>query len=379
VDEVVFAQSLKEKNKRCWGLMSKQANTTVIGGFVVSALALAAAGLLIFGGARFFAKTDTYVLFFEGSAKGLNVGAPVAFKGVKMGSVTEIKLLYDRRGQSFKIMVIIEIEPQKVTQVSSDSGLEKLPEKSREKPLIDALIAQGLRAQLGMQSLVTGLLYVDMDFYPDKPARLLGLHVGYQELPTIPSNLEQLTKTVASLPLEEIVAKFSAAVEGIERFINSPHSQEIAASLDAAVKEAQGLLHNINERVEPLASRLDTTLVSAQTLLQDVDRHINPLAGEIKATMKETRGLVSHVDERLGPLTSSIEETFKAAQAAVKQAESTLATVEGMTGENSSLRYELSNALKELSTAARSIHLLSDYLERHPEALLQGKAKQGGK
>jgi paraquat-inducible protein B len=359
--------------------MSKQANTTVIGGFVVSALALAAAGLLIFGGARFFAKTDTYVLFFGGSAKGLNVGAPVTFKGVKMGSVTGIKLLYDMRDQSIKIMVIIEIEPQKVTQVFGDNGLEDLPEKSRERPVVEALVAQGLRAQLGMQSLVTGLLYVDMDFHPDKPARLTGLRIGYEELPTIPSSLEQLTKTVASLPLEEIVAKFSSALEGIERFINSPHSQEIAASLDAALKEAQGLLQNINERIEPLASRFDTTLVSAQKLLQDVDRHIDPLAGEIKATMKETRGLLSHVDERLGPLTSSIEETFKAAQAAVKQAESTLASVEGMTGENSSLRYELSNALKELSTAARSIHLLSDYLERYPEALLRGKAKQGGK
>ncbi len=359
--------------------MSKQANTTVIGAFVVSALALAAAGLLVFGGGRFFVKTQSFVLFFQGSAKGLNLGAPVAFKGVKMGSVTDIKVLYDQRDQSFKIMVIIEIEPRKVTEVGTESGLEKLSDKERGKPVIEALIAQGLRAQLGMQSLVTGLLYVDLDFHPEKPARLVGLKVGYEELPTIPSSLEQLTKTVASLPLEEIVAKFSAAVEGIERFINSPHSQQLAASLDDAIKEAQGLLHNINERIEPLANRLDTTFGDAQKLLKDVNGQINPLAGEIKQTFRETRGLVSHVDKRLGPVTSSLEETFKAAEAAMKQAESTLATVESMTAEDSSLRYELTNTLKELSTAARSIRLLSDYLERHPESLLQGKSKQGGK
>jgi paraquat-inducible protein B len=359
--------------------MSKQANTTVIGGFVVSALALVAAGLLMFGGGRLFARTDTFVLFFEGSAKGLNVGAPVAFKGVKMGSVTDVKVLYDRRDQSFKIMVTIAIEPRKVTQVGGEFGLEKLPEKYRGKTEAEALIAWGLRAQLGMQSLVTGLLYVDLDLHPDKPARLVGLKVGYPELPTIRSNLEQITRTVASLPLEEIVAKFSAALEGIERFINSPHSQDITSSLDAAIKEAQGLLRNINERIEPLATRLDTTLADAQKLLQDIDGQVNPVAGEFKATVREARGLVTHVDQRLGPLTSSVEQTFKAAHSAVKQAESTLATLEGMTAENSSLRYELSNALKELSTAARSIRLLTDYLERHPEALLQGKAKQGGK
>jgi paraquat-inducible protein B len=360
-------------------LMSIRANAKVVGGFVVSALALAAAGILFFGGGRFFAKTDNYVMLFQGSAKGLNVGAPVAFKGVKIGAVTDIKLLHDQRDKSFKIMVTIATEPKSVTQIRGESGLEAPPQDSVKKTLIESLIAEGLRAQLGMQSLVTGQLYVELDFHPEKPARLVGLHTKYEELPTIPSKMEQLTKTVESLPLEAIVAKFTSALEGIERFINSPHTQDILVSLDAAVKEAQSVLHNINEQIAPVASGLEGTLTDARKLLRDIDGQVNPLAGEIKATMRETRGLMSHADKRLDPLTSSMEASFKAAQAALKQAESTLATVEGMTGESSSLRYELSNALKEVSTAARSIRLLSDYLERHPEALLQGKAKQGGK
>jgi paraquat-inducible protein B len=366
-------------NTRCVGLMSMRANAKVVGGFVVSALALAAAGILFFGGGRFFAKTDNYVLFFGGSAKGLNVGAPVAFKGVKIGSVTDIRLLYDERDKSFKIMVTIATEPKAVTQIHTENGAQTPAPGAAKKSLIDTLIAAGLRAQLGMQSLVTGQLYVELDFHPDSPVRLVGLHTYYQELPTIPSKLEQLTKTVESLPLEEIVAKFTSALEGIERFINSPHSQEILVSLEATVKEAQSVLHNINERIAPLASGLDGTFADARKLLRDIDGQVNPLAGEIKAAARETRGLVTNVDKRLGPLTSSIEESFKAAHSALKQAESTLATVEGMTGESSSLRYELTNALKELSTAARAIRQLSDYLERHPEALLQGKAKQGGK
>ena len=359
--------------------MSMRVKATVVGGFVVSALALAAAGILFFGGGRFFAKTDNYVLFFGGSAKGLNVGAPVAFKGVKIGAVTDIRLLYDQRDLSFKIMVTIATEPQAVTQIRGEGGVEEPPQGAVSKTLIETLIAQGLRAQLGTQSLVTGLLYVELDFHPEKPARLAGLHTKYQELPTIPSKMEQLTKTVESLPLEEIVAKFTSALEGIERFINSPHSQEILVSLDGASKEAQSVLRNINERIAPLASSLDGTLADARKLLRDIDGQVNPLAGEVKAMVRETRGMVTNLDKRLGPLTSSMEATFNAAHTAVKQAESTLAAVEGMTGESSALRYELSNALKELSTAARSIRLLSDYLERHPESLLQGKAKEGGK
>ncbi len=100
--------------------MSRHASSTVIGAFVVGALALAVATLLVLGGNRFFAKTDKYVMFFEGSAKGLSVGAPVDLKGVRVGSVADIKLIFDPKDLFFRIMVVIETDPEVMTQLETN-------------------------------------------------------------------------------------------------------------------------------------------------------------------------------------------------------------------------------------------------------------------
>jgi len=354
--------------------MSKKPNTVIIGSFVVGALALAVVGILIIGGGKFFTTRDKHVMFFEGAAKGLNIGAPVDFKGVRVGSVTDIKLLFDRRDLSFRIMVLVETDMDKITEIHTENS-EKYVEKTDTKTLVEAVISQGLRAQLGMQSLVTGQLYVALDFHPDKPARLFGLETGYVELPTIPSSLEQISKTMEKVPVEAIAQKLVSAVEGIERFINSPHTQEVVASFNGAAKEAQGLLHHVNSRIDPLASNLEKTLADAQKLMQDLDSQVHPVASDFKETVKQARLLITNTDKRLGPVASGMEETLKVARSAVKQAEDTLNTLDKAAGDNSAFRYELSSSLRELSSAARSIRYLADYLEQHPEALLKGKGK----
>ena len=355
--------------------MSKQPNTVIIGSFVVGALALAVLGILLLGGGKFFTTTETFVMFFDGAAKGLNVGAPVSFKGVRIGSVTDVKLLFDRRDMSFRIMVLSETDMNRFTEIHAVNSKERLEEIETDD-LVEAIISKGLRAQLGMQSLVTGQLYVSLDFHPDKPARRLGLETEYTELPTIPSSLEQISKTIEKVPVEEIAQKLVAAVEGIERFINSSHAQEILASFNGAAKETQGLLQKLNNRIDPLASDMEKTLADARKLLQDIDGHINPIASELKETVKETRRFIANTDKRMGPVASGIEETLKVARSAVKQAEDTLSTLDKATGDNSALRYELSSSMRELTSAARSIRSLADYLERHPEALLKGKGKE---
>jgi paraquat-inducible protein B len=359
--------------------MSRQASSTVIGAFVVGALGLAVVTLLVLGGNRFFAKTDKYVMFFEGSAKGLSVGAPVDLKGVRVGSVADIKLIFDPKDLFFRIMVVIETDPQVLTQLESNGVVSTLPREVDGKPLMNFLVDKGLRAKLGMQSLVTGQLYVGLDFDGSKPARLIGLQKAYPELPTVASRLEQLSKTVEAIPLDKIVEKVVGALEGIERFVNSPESQQIMASINGAAKDAQVLLQNVNGRIEPLSTHADQMLVEARGLLQRVDGSINPMAAEIKAAAKEAKIMVSNLDKDLVPITAGVDATLKAAQSAVKQAETTLVAVNGLFDDNSATLSEFSQTLKELSAAARSIRYLADYLERHPEALLQGKGKEGSK
>ncbi len=355
--------------------MSKQTNTAVIGSFVLGGVVLLIAGLLIFGGGRFFTKTSEHVLYFDGSVKGLSIGAPVNFKGVRIGSVKDVNLLFDPRDLSFKIKVNIVTDTERIapTQIGGETG-KPLEQFSKGK-IVDVLIERGLRAQLGMQSLVTGQLYINLDFFPDKPARIVGLQNVHPEIPTIPSSLEQLSKTVERLPLEEIADKFVASLEGIERFINSPDSQQILASLNATVKDAQGLLKNINDRVEPVSGNLEKTLTEARNLLANIDRQVGPLAKDISETVKETKVLVKNLDGRFTTVASGLDAALKATQAALVKAESALATMEGAVGEDSDVRYELASTLKELSIAARSMRALTDYLERHPESLIRGKTK----
>ncbi len=320
--------------------MSKKANKTVIGGFVVGALALVVGGILVFGSGKFLKERYTFVMYFDGSVKGLNQGAPVVLRGVKIGTVTKI-VLRAYPDATFEIPVFIEVEPDRWERVAV--GERKKPEVAMK-----LLIERGFRAQLQMQSLVTGQLMVELDFHPDRPAILKGKDPEYVEIPTIPADLEELKEQIEKVPIEEIFEKLLSAVEGIEKVVNSP--------------ELIGSVHSLKK-----------TLDSAQELVEHVDSWVKPIASGIDGTVKDARKLVRNVDNQIGPLASSIEDTADAATEAVLQAKHTLKEIESTAGEDSVLSYELTSALRELSDAARSIRLLTDYISRHPESLIRGK------
>lgn len=301
--------------------MSKQANKTLIGSFVLGAVVLIIAGVLIFGSGQIFVRLDKHVLYFKGSVKGLNVGAPVMFRGVKIGSVSDILLQFDTDDLSIRIPVVIEIDPESFTRIDDVKTWGAVN-------YLELLIKNGLRAQLQMQSVVTGQLIVDLDFYPDKPERFVGGESKYPEIPTIPTDLEELARKIGNLPFEELFGKLVKAIEGIERIVNSPELIGSLGSLDKALIDIRSLLVNI--------------------------------------------------DKQFIPLTTSLRETSDAAQSAFVQAEKTLSAFQGVTAEDSEMIYELNTALKELSAAARSIRFMADYIERHPEALIRGKRDSKG-
>jgi paraquat-inducible protein B len=352
--------------------MSKPVSKTLIGSFVVGAVALVIAGVLIFGSGRFLKETSKNVMYFDGSVKGLNVGSPVVFRGVKIGSVTDISLRYDPADMSVRIPVIIEIELDRVEIVGGMRRRRDLHKATQE------LVERGLRARLQMQSLVTGQLMVELDFHADKPIKLMGGDTGYPEIPTIPSPLAELSKKIEKVPIEEIFEKLLAAVEGIEKIVNSQEVKGIISSLNLAVEDASKLVKNVNAHVAPLATGLDETIREARKLVQNVNTQVDPLSASIKGAADEYGKLARNVDSQIEPLASSIEKSLKEVRAAVEQARKALAGAEGVLAEDSPLLYELENSLKEVSDAARAIRLLADYLKRHPEALLKGKGTSKG-
>jgi paraquat-inducible protein B len=320
--------------------MSKQANKTVIGFFVVGAIALVIAAVLILGSGEFFRQRFKAVCYFEGDVGGLNMGAPVVFRGVKIGSVTEVVLRYNPQKLSVRIPVYIDIEPKKI-QVEGP-----IPKTFGQN--LNALINQGLRAQLETQSIVTGQMQVGLDFHPDKPAKFVGVDTKTPEIPTIPTPMQELAKKIQNIPIDEIFAKLNSALSSIDKLVSSPEIPEAIHSVKLALEDVR-------------------------KLVKDVDGQIGPLASNLNEATQEVRKLVQNVDNRIDPLATGIGETIKSAEATLRQAQKTIESIQGTVGEDSTLNYELNRTLEEVSELARSIRVLSGYLQRHPESVIWGK------
>jgi len=335
--------------------MAKEASKTVVGIFVISAIALIIVGVVIFGSGKFFERTQKYVLFFEGSVKGLGEGSPVVWRGVKIGSVDEILLLADPETLAVQIPVIIEVEPDRF-QMKGERRKERDPKKNIAK-----LIERGLRARLAMQSVVTGQLMIDLDLRPESPAQLVGNDFPYPEIPTIPTTLQQIAETLNELPIRKMFNKLEEAIDNVSEALGDPALRDIVASAKDAVESADRLIKD------------------ADKLVIKVDKKVGPLADSFTTAAQDAQRLLQNVDRRVEPVTVKIEEAFDAAEAALVEAKKTLQGVGDFTAEGSPLRYRVNTALEELAGAARSVRILSDYLEQYPDALLRGKGGPGGK
>ncbi|CAB1057817.1 Paraquat-inducible protein B [Olavius sp. associated proteobacterium Delta 1] len=355
--------------------MSKQANKTLIGVFVVVAIAMLVAAVLIFGSGKFFKEKHVYVAYFDGSVKGLRVGAPVVFRGVRIGEVNDIALHYYRQEFEFKIPVMITLYPDKIVGIGMDVDPDE--EDYEWKQLLD----DGFRATLEMQSIVTGQLLIGLDFHKDAPLKLQGLEelkLGPQvrEIPTIKSGLQLLGKKIEQLPLDEIAADLRSSLRGLNDFVNSPEFGKSLHYFKQTMREARNLIINVNKGVDPLFAQLDQTLLDAQKLLRDVDGQIDPLATSLKGTSDDAGKLLRNVNKRIGPLQADLNKTTARLRSAFESAESALDEIDTMVDDESDLRYYIDIFLRELTLAARSIRALADYLERNPDALLRGKVSK---
>jgi paraquat-inducible protein B len=358
--------------------MSSKTSKSIIGAFLVGAVGLAVTGVLVFGSGKLLTKKYPFVMYFEGSVKGLNVGSPVVFRGVEVGSVKSIKLRGNPKDFSVRIPVIVEFEPEKIEM----GEVERDPYKN-----LPRLVKRGLRAQLETKSFVTQQLQIALDYHPDEKARVIGEDTKYPEIPTIPSTFEKITKTVEDLPLTEMAMKLSASLAGIEKVVNSPEVMETLHELKFAVGDARKLLQNLDSHIEPLMFDIKETVMDAQKMVSKVEGQIEPLASNTNYAITAARRAFEQGEKTLsleggvpGKLGSSakraIDSIRKAADAtrpAIIEVEKTLANVKTLTAQDSAVSYQISNALKELSAAARSIRVWAEYLERHPEALIRGK------
>jgi len=266
---------------------------------------------------KIYTHKNKYLLHFDSGVRGLKIGAPVELQGIQIGQVLDVNLEFDVEKEAFRIPVLIETEPDRIKATG------KFPEGAEKERVMDYLVGKGMRAQLKTGSLITGQLLVAIDMHPEAEPAEINWEGSYPEIPTVPTAMEEITtsltqilKKLEKLPIEQIGNDLRDTVAGAKRLVNSPDLKKSVTALNETLNQAQIFVAALNTDVAPelktAVSNLNAALVQAQKLAKSLNSNVAP------------------------------------------QAERTL---------------------KEFQSAARSIKVWAEYLERHPEALIRGKGK----
>ncbi|RLJ65203.1 PqiB family protein [Sulfurisoma sediminicola] len=271
-----------------------------------------------------YASKVRFVAFFEDSVRGLAIGAPVEFKGIKVGSVVDVRLEHDERSAAFRIPVLVDIEPERI--VGRSELMKRAPQEA-----FQALVKRGLRARLQMGNLVTGQLYVDLDMQPKAPLRLANAGRTEPELPT-----------VRGVSLEQVMTSAASIMEKIDR-----------VDFVALGADLQGTLQGVNSVVN--GPQLQSSLA------------------DLAASLKSLRKVLSAVDGRAEPIAANLEQALVAAREAMEKSKATLTLVDGVIAPEAPLHFQAIRLAQELVQTSRSLRSLVEMLERNPQALLLGK------
>jgi paraquat-inducible protein B len=270
----------------------------------------------------------------------------------------------DSKSMQVFIPVIVEIKPFGIHKEQSDQNLEQT---------IDALVSKGLRGQLAVQSLITGQYQIHLDFHPHTRMQTNDIQTDYPEIPTIPSNLQELTSQVSELPLQDMAHQLSQILSSLDRLLSHDDLNQSLTLLKTTLKQTSELSSQLNQDLPATLASFRSTSETAQDTIQQAGADLKQLSSTLAQTTNQAQKLLSTTNQRLGPMLSALEQTFTTAGSTLEQTRTSLAELSGLLNKDSGLKQELERTLREFQDAARSVQTLSDYLERHPEALLRGK------
>ena len=314
-----------------------------VGTFVMAALALIVGGILAVGQTGLFNQQHDAVVYFDGSVKGLYVGAPVSFRGVKVGEVRRIGLVVD--GDSLDTRIPVEIALQTGTALRIQSN------GSRDGELdIADFVQRGLRARLSLQSFVTGQMGVELDFRADTPPTLLG--GGRNKLPEIPTTQDKLDALIAQvqdLPVADLMAKLLRTLDTLDQtlLVTQRTLQTSGREINATAAQTRATLGTVSEVLKDVRTQTQATLVSVQTLAEASTKTVTQAQPDIAQTLLHTR------------------QAADAAQLAMSR-------IAELSAPGAPMRADLESALADLSQTSRSLRSFADQLDRHPSTLLFG-------
>jgi paraquat-inducible protein B len=322
--------------------VSARAHPRAVGAFVLGAVALVLGAILWLSSGDWFQPRDRFVVIFPGSVRGLNKGAPVSFRGVKTGEVKAVDaVLTERKDDPIVIVVTIEIARN---VVSAQEGAGRPFASLRGAELGQALVERGLRARLMSSSLLTGQKYIDMDFLPQDPPRLVGVKAAWPELPTTPTAMEKLGEKgeqfiakLAELPLDQMLEDVRQALQSLRSTLESD-------DLKGAIAGAR----RATNAVPPALEDARATLADARQALDTVSGEARETGSSARDTLREVRGMLDRAQRTLARLEETASGTDEARVTAME-------------------------AIEELSRTLQALRNLVDYVQTHPEAVVLGK------
>ena len=317
--------------------MSEKPHTVAIGAFVLGALLIALSIALFLLGSG-FGKNEKVVMVFDGSVKGLNVGAPLALRGVTVGQVTDVEVLLDTNSVDFLMVV------------EADLISENIHFKGKESDdLREELLRRGLRAQLNTQSLLTGLLYIELDFHPGSELKLADIDSPHFQFPTVPTDLERIARKLQDIDPSKLIDDLNNIAKDINSLVSSAEFQGLPASLSRALDSMTKLSEQLQQQVASSGPKLDTVLDEAATT-------------------------VASANTELPKLSALVQSNLEVLDEAIVAFEKMMSGVDGLVSSDSETIYRLNKALQEVARAGKSVQSLAVTLENEPEALIKGKS-----
>ncbi len=343
--------------------MSKKASSTRIGAFVILSLLLLITGIIVFGGGRLFRNKNTAIVYFDGSLQGLNLGAPVAYRGITIGEVKEILIDVDAATYQITVPVLISLNPDKVIKVAGKDSKENNPDINT---FLKTMCDRGLRATLKTQSLLTGKLYIDLSIHENSLAIYHDKDGKYLEIPAVQSELQQMTQAMQSLNFMELAAKFSSTMDSLEKMstslqqaLASETSRETLGVFFASLDRLHSILATVDGDLGPLMNKIDTTL------------------SQVSQLSNQTNQMFINLDDQIVPLLVTLNSTVSDVGTTIRTTDELMSGLKQSTGVDSPLYFQLTETLGELGKTAKSVRAFTEYLDRNPQRLLFGTEQAG--
>lgn len=339
--------------------MKRKASATLIGVFVMAGAALIAVAIIALAGNTLFTSKERAVMHFSGSVYGLQVGAPVVFRGVRVGSVESVEVFYDRATDDFSIPVVVGLDSNVV------SGLDGKRANMDVGLALPALIERGLSGQLATQSLLTGMLYVDIDLRPQRESSVRGTYEGMIEIPTTVTAIQNLRDQFEGMDFRAIADDLSAIAASARAVVSGPQLKQAMDDLVAITASIKRMSDRLDKRVDPLADELQRSLQATREAMEDMQRAAR--------SVNQTADGVGRTSDQVGKLLAPDAPLVQNLQRAAVEVGRTAAALREATSGDSNLMQGADRALEDLSRAARSLRDLAETLEQQPDALLRGR------